>query len=90
MIGMTTLGLLNPRPTAPFHGYSFMALEEAVKNIMEPSYTIPAHGASWNGRHQVSKAEPLTCSLKVKINSIIDEQLGKANGLDLESFIMKK
>ncbi|KAL7903881.1 hypothetical protein GGI35DRAFT_490969 [Trichoderma velutinum] len=65
-------------------------MKEAVKNIPEPSYTSPAHGASWNGRHQVSKAEPLSCSLKVKINSIIDEQLDKANGLDLESFIIKK
>lgn len=90
MKGMTTLGLLDPLPTPPFLGYSFMALKEAVKNILEPSYTNPAHGVSWNGRHQVSKAEPLSCSLKVKINSIIDEQLDKANGLDLESFIIKK
>jgi hypothetical protein len=86
MIGMNTLGLLDPPPTAPFHGYSFLALGEAVKNITEPSYAA-SHGTSRTRKN--SENEHRSCSLKVKIDLIIDEQLQKTNGLDLNSFVNK-
>ncbi|PON24630.1 hypothetical protein TGAM01_v206560 [Trichoderma gamsii] len=92
MIDMKTMGL-DPLPKSPFHGYSFMTLKECVENIQEPSYNHINHKTSQPvrqsiaNRYEYSKPEPRSCSLMAKINSIINEQLGKIDGLDLNSFI---
>lgn len=88
MKGVNTIGL-DPPPMSPFYGYSFITLEETIKKFKEPNYNSINHKTPQptSNRYQYSKPEPRSCSLITKINAIIDEQLSKANGLDLESFI---
>ncbi|KAL7912612.1 hypothetical protein GGI35DRAFT_440707 [Trichoderma velutinum] len=82
--GMNTACI--PPTTSQLDGYSFMALEQAVRNIKEPKYTsIPkSYSLCTKSAHPTV---PHRCTLSEKTRPIIDAKHQTIVGLELNAFI---
>lgn len=102
--GMRAMRLYDPQPTEPFNGYSVMAMEKALENIKIPEYNQPIrHAMIFSlGKDTTSSAGPTNlgtfsfnnvktmCSIEHKTKLIINFQLAKLQGLQLEPFANEK
>ncbi|KAG9253428.1 uncharacterized protein F5Z01DRAFT_623717 [Emericellopsis atlantica] len=82
--GLHTLGLYDPQPQAPFHGFSFDAFQAAVEKIHAPRYTGepgPGPGSALfdGGRHRQE------CNLTNKIKPIFQRLRDGIQGLNWDA-----
>lgn len=101
--GMRAMGLHDSQPTEPFNGYSVMAMEKALDSIKIPEYLLPLRhemifslGKAFAGSPGPTNPAKFSfnsnkalCSLEHKTKLIINFQLAKLQGLQLESFASK-
>ena len=81
------MGYLSPRPENPFIGISINAVcnrSKIIRNLIQQH-----RGSHYNGSMWGEKYEAQTCNPGFKIDEVIQNAMGKVEGLKLQDFLEK-